>query len=258
MFVPPSKKGGEGAIRKSSSTVVRTETSMETDTITAHEVHKPPVPSPRQTRQRDSNEPNLVDEAGVKKWSNNMLKGHPGGRASTWEQWGNSFTLQFKGAMDTMSHSLIIKEDSYIKMFAEKERIVRESQAHLDKIKIVEERLASLMVPDDKVRKLEADNAFLRKKLKVSEEKSKKEIDSNLDLFSTVQMQMKNAREAPSEDTDKERRKFLTEWNCTELLNLVNPCGDMVYCMDALPVEVPLYRRSYVRENEANGESRDR
>ncbi len=55
---------------------------------------------------------NLVDEAGMKKWSNDMLKGHPGGWSSTWEQWGNSFTLQFKGAMDTMSHSLRIKEDS--------------------------------------------------------------------------------------------------------------------------------------------------
>ncbi len=99
---------------------------------------------------------------------------------------GNSVTLQLKGAMDTMSHSLRIKEDSYIKMFAEKERIVRESKAHLDKIKILEERLALLTVPDDKVRKLEADNAFLREKLKVSEEKRKKKIDSNLDLFSTV------------------------------------------------------------------------
>ncbi len=46
---------------------------------------------------------------------------------------GNSFTLQFKGAMDTMSHSLRIKEDSYIKMFAEKERITRESKGNLDK-----------------------------------------------------------------------------------------------------------------------------
>ncbi len=76
---------------------------METDAITAPEVRKPPVPSQHQPQQRDSNEPNLVDEAGLKKWSNDMLKGHPGGRASTWEQWGNSFIQQFKGAMDTVS-----------------------------------------------------------------------------------------------------------------------------------------------------------
>ncbi len=61
-----------------------------------------------------------------------------------------------------MSHSLRIKEDSYIKMFAEKERIARESKGNLEKIKVIEEKLASLTVPDDKVRKLEADNAFLR------------------------------------------------------------------------------------------------
>ncbi len=93
-----------------------------------------------------------------------MLKGHPGGRAYTLEQWSNSFTLQLKGAMNTMSHSLRIKEDSYSKMFAEKERIAKESKSHLERIKVLE-------VPDYKVKKLEADNAFLREKLKVSEEK---------------------------------------------------------------------------------------
>ncbi len=188
MFVPPpfkpqGKKESEGAIPKSSSTVVRTETSIETDAIAAPEVCRPPVPQPRQPREHDSNEPNLVDEAGMSKWSNDMLKGHPGGRASTWEQWGNSFTLQFKGAMDTMSHSLRIKEDSYIKMFAEKEKFVRESNGNIDKIKILEQKLASLMMHDDKVRKVETDNAFLQEKLKVSEEKQKKKIDSNLDLY---------------------------------------------------------------------------
>ncbi len=54
-------------------------------------------------------------------------------------------------------------------------------------------------------------------------------------------MQMKSAREAPSEATDEERRKFLTESNCIELLNPLNPRGEPVYCMDALPVEIPLY-----------------
>ncbi len=133
MFVPPpfkplSKKESEGTILKSSTTAVRTETSMEADAVVALEVCRPPVPQLRQSRQRNSNEPNLVDEAGVRKWSNDMLKGHPGVRSSIWEQWGNSFTLQFKGTMDTMSYSLRIKEDSYIKMFVEKERIVRESK----------------------------------------------------------------------------------------------------------------------------------
>ncbi len=104
--------------------------------------------------------------------------------------------------------------------------MAKESKAHLDKIKILEERLALLTVPDNKVRKLEADNSFLREKLKVSEEKPKKEIDSNLDLFSTVQMQMNSACEAPSEVTNEERRQFLTKSNCIELLNPVNPHVD--------------------------------
>ncbi len=169
-----------------------------------------------------------------------MLKGHPGGRASTWEHCSNSFTLQFKGAMDIMSHSLRIKEYSYIKIFAEKQRIARERTGNLDKIKILEEKLALLMVHDEKVRKLEANNAFLREKFKVSQDKRRKEIDSNLDLYSTVQMQMKSAYGAPSEATDEVRRKFLTESNCIELLNPVNPCDKHVYSMDALIVEIPL------------------
>ncbi len=52
---------------------------------------------------------------------------------------------------------------------------------------------------------------------------------------------MKSAHGAPSEATDQERRKFLTESNCIELMNPVNPGGERVYCMDALPIEIPLY-----------------
>ncbi len=54
-------------------------------------------------------------------------------------------------------------------------------------------------------------------------------------------MQMKSAHGVPSEATDEERRTFLTESNCIELLNPVNPRGEPMYCMDALPVEIPLY-----------------
>ncbi len=52
---------------------------------------------------------------------------------------------------------------------------------------------------------------------------------------------MKSAFGAPSEATDEERKKSLSESNCIELLNPVNPRGETVYCMDALPGEVPLY-----------------
>ncbi len=57
-----------------------------------------------------------------------MLKSHPGGQATTWEQWSNSHALQFKGAMDTMSQSLRIKEDTYSKMFGDKEKALKESR----------------------------------------------------------------------------------------------------------------------------------
>ncbi len=59
-------------------------------------------------------------------------------------------------------------------------------------------------------KKLESDNAFLREKLKVSEEKRKKEIYSNLNLYSTVQMQVKSACVAPADASDKERKRFLS------------------------------------------------
>ncbi len=97
------------------------------------------------------------------------------------------------------------------------------------------------MMHDNKVRKFETDNTFLREKLKVSEVKWRKEIDSNSDLYSTIQMEMKSAREAPSEATDEERKKFLSESNCIEFLNPVNPRGEPVYCMDALPDKVTIY-----------------
>ncbi len=57
--------------------------------------------------------PEMADEACVKEWANKMLRGHLGGHATTLEKLGNLFALQFKGVVDTMSHSLRIKEDSY-------------------------------------------------------------------------------------------------------------------------------------------------
>ncbi len=45
-----------------------------------------PVPPPRPTKAKELNVPCLVDEAGMKKWTSDMLKGHPVGRATTWEQ----------------------------------------------------------------------------------------------------------------------------------------------------------------------------
>ncbi len=50
-------------------------------------------------QQHEDTEPHLVDEAGMKKWSNGMLKGHPGGRASTWEQWGKNLEEKLTSLM---------------------------------------------------------------------------------------------------------------------------------------------------------------
>ncbi len=93
--------------------------------------------------------------------------------------------------MDTMSQSLSIKEDAYVKMFEGKEKALKKSKGNLKKIKELEEKVASLSKPDDKVKKLEIDNVFLQEKLQVSEEKLKTERDSNINLFSTVRMNLK-------------------------------------------------------------------
>ncbi len=91
---------------------------------------------------------------------------------------GNSFANQFKGVVDTMAHSLKIKEDSYIKMFAEKEKVVKDFKGALDRIRFLEEKYlemgASLIVSDCKIIKLEKENAFLKKKLAVVDEKLKR------------------------------------------------------------------------------------
>ncbi len=150
----------------------------------------------------------MLDVTGMRKWSNDMLIGHPGGGAITWEQWNNSLALQFKWARDTMSQSLRIKEDAYAKMFEGKEKALRESKGNLKKIKELEEQVASLMKTDDKVKKLEADIPFLWEKLKVSNEKLKIERDSNINLYSTVGMNLKAAKEANLGTTDKERIFF--------------------------------------------------
>ncbi len=119
MLVPPPftslcQKASKGVKIKSSSSGMRNEeAALETDTPQASSVqHRPPVPAPQPATPKDK-EPCMVDKAGMRKWPNDMLKSHPDGQATTWEQWSNSLALQFKGVMDTMSQSLRIKEDGY-------------------------------------------------------------------------------------------------------------------------------------------------
>ncbi len=252
MFVPPpftplGQKAGEGARTKASLTVTaQVETPMETDAPQATKVQRrPPVPAPSPAKDIVSNVPYLVSEAGMNKWTSNMLKGHPGDRSTTWEQWVNSFANQFKGVVDGMTQSLRIKEDSSIKMFAEKEKIVKDSKGSFEKIKYLEGKYsgtgASLIVSDTKIRQLEKENPFLKEKLKVSDEKLKTEREANINLFSTVRLNQNAAQDATLGSTDEERKIFLSGANCIELTNTVDPQGMTAYCMDTLPEMVRPY-----------------
>ncbi len=130
-FAPPGSKAGFGAVIKSTFTVLTcVETQMETDEqISSTSIRWPHVPHSTSAKPKDYIEPSLADETGMKKWSNDMLSGHPGGRVTFFEQWGNSCATQFKTVVDTMTQSLRIKEEAYSNMFNEcvKERIDEEN-----------------------------------------------------------------------------------------------------------------------------------
>ncbi len=130
-------------------------------------------------------------------------------------------------------------------MFAEKEKVVKDSKGALERIKYLEGKYsdtgASLIVSDSKARQLEKENAFLREKLKVSDEKLTTEREANINLFSTVRMNQKASQEATLGSTDEERKRFLSGANCIELTNPVDPQGTTAYCLDTLPEMVPLY-----------------
>ncbi len=167
-----------------------------------------------------------------------MLKGYPGGCATTWEQWGNSFSNQFKCVIDTMPQSLRMKEDSYIQIFAEKEKA-------LERVKILEGKHSdmskSLIASESKLKSAEVDNKFLKEKLKTTEVKQNKEREANTNLFSTIKMTQKSSKDASLGSTDEERKRFLSGANCIELLDPVPPKGTTVYCIDTLPEMVTLY-----------------
>ncbi len=97
--------------------------------------------------------------------------------------------------MDAMAQSLRIKEDSYCKMFAEKEKVVKDSKGALERIKY-SETSTNLIVSDTKLRQLEKENAFLKEKLKVCDEKLKTEREANIYLFSTVRLNQKASQDA--------------------------------------------------------------
>ncbi len=88
-FTPPGAKASVGALVKCTSTVLmkRVETQMETDEqFSSTSIGRTHVPSPTPAKPKDYVAPSLADEAGMKKWSNDMLSGHPGGCATSFEQ----------------------------------------------------------------------------------------------------------------------------------------------------------------------------
>ncbi len=88
-------------------------------------------------------------------------------------------------------------------------------------------------------RKLKVEVDFLKKKIVVSADKLNKEVDSNTNLIISVKMAKESIFPMPA--TDEDRRQFLSHTNCMELLNPVELKGDSIYCLDKLPMAVPIY-----------------
>ncbi len=125
-----------------------------------------------------------------------------------------------------MSQSLRFKEDSYIKMFAKKQKDAKNHRLALEKIKqlekeaeeanvIIEKLCESEKKPsdsDDSHKKLENKNTFLKNNLRVAEDKLKSEIKSNINLYSTVLMNKElpyDTSTIGTTDEDKKKEFFI-------------------------------------------------
>ncbi len=64
--------------------------------ISSTSVGRPHVPPPTPAKPKDYIAPSLADKTGMKKWSNDMLSGHPSDRATSFEEWGNSYVTRFQ------------------------------------------------------------------------------------------------------------------------------------------------------------------
>ncbi len=87
--------------------------------------------------------------------------------------------------------------------------------------------------------------------MQASEEKLKTERDSNINLFSTIRMNLKVSKEATLGSSDEERKRFLSVATCIELVSPINPKREFTYCMDVLPEEFPPLQPRWcvIREN---------
>ncbi len=227
---------------------------METiEPISSTSIRRPRVPPPTPAKPVYYVAPTQADEAGMRRWANDMLSGHPGGHATSFEQWGNSYVTQFKTVVDMMIQSLRIKEEAYSNIFNEcakecteveksRRETLEEAQHLLDKAKTASansEAAAEMIKYNESNRTLKVEADFLKEKLIVSADKLAKEVESNMNLFTRVKMAKES--QFPSPTTDEERRRFLSQTNCNELLNPMDLKSNAIYCLDMLPMAVPIY-----------------
>ncbi len=153
-----------------------------------------------------------------------------------------------------MTQSLRIKENTYINKFAEKEKVAKELRQSGEQIrrleteaKVLRETItdlsdSKLQSPSSKenTEKLETDNAFLKQKLKVVKDKLTKEKEANINLNGTIMMNKESKYSIPG-SSDKDKKKFLSDTCCFEILNPEPPQGATVVCMDTYPAYVPVY-----------------
>ncbi len=91
--------------------------------------------------------------------------------------------------------------------------------------------------------KLRSNVKFLKEKCKVSAENLNREEESNTNLFTTIKMAKETVfTDRPDSATNEEKKKFLSETNCMELLNTVYLKGETTYLIESLLNTVPLYR----------------
>ncbi len=255
-LTPPGQKAGVVATVKSNPTVLTKkkseETQMEVDVQTPT-TSSGRTPVPIAAKANDLKLPNLADEEGMRQWTHDMLCGHPGGRATEFEQWGNSYVIQLKAVLDTMAQSLRIKEEGYNNMFTEWMKATKDAkdnlakaQAVLDNAKTEKAKHAKTVAELVKARKgnleYKKENDFLKYKLKRSQAKLKSEVESNTNLFASVKLAHASLNpETSSETSDKDKRKFLAQAKCIEILDPVDLQGETTYLLKSLPKVVPLY-----------------
>ncbi len=150
------------------------------------------MPKPKPAKSKNYTIPEMADEASVREWSNIMLSGHPSGHATTWEPWCNLFALQFEEVVETMSHLLRIKEDSYNNMFLDKEKAVTEAKVILEKAQNLHDEAEAIQNEHaanvGTIRKQATDIDFLKQKVNVASEKWAKEVEANTNLYSTCKL----------------------------------------------------------------------